>query len=145
MNKKKYIKKVFADQLNQGFQFEYLNQDNTIMKYCLKKAPIYIYFIEDYRHEFLSMKIMWNGAVSIINIDGVMCSSKVHCLNQPDMEQNLTEIYSSLQGRTRGNVSNKQFCELVNIYQKFLKKNNFFESFIFKDLTFQECISKCTN
>lgn len=143
VNKKKYIKKIFTYQLNNGFQFEYLNEDNTIMKYCLKKSPICIYLIEDYRHEFLSMEVVWNDSIIIINIDGIICSSKIQCVNQLDLEKKLKEIYSPLHSRIRGSLKDKQFCELVSIYQAFLDSNSFFENVIFKDTRFLESIDKC--
>lgn len=142
MNKKKYLKKIFAYQLNNGYQFEYINDDNTILKYCLKKPPVCIYFIEDYRYEFLSMEVVWNDSVIIVNIEGMICSSKVQCVNQLDVEKKLKEIYSPLQSKSRGNLNDKQFCELVSNYLMFLESNGFFENVIFKDREFLKSFDK---
>lgn len=37
MNKKKVIKLQFANQIIEGFRFDFLNENNTIIKYYLKK------------------------------------------------------------------------------------------------------------
>lgn len=128
MDRKKYIKKYFDNQIKEGYQFMYSNQDNTIYQYYLKNELICILFEEDYRHEFFDMKVIWNNTTVLIKAENGVCCSKIPCNNGIALEKTLNKIYPICKTGVRKVINDSQFCEMVQAYYSFLISNAFFEN-----------------
>lgn len=126
MNKKKSIKKIFSDQIKDGFRFTYSNWENTIMEYCLIKEDICICFTEDYRHEFLDMEVVRNS-IKLIHTDGMVCFSEVPCIKKKELESQLKRMYScTMREGIALPLTDTQWVEWVQVYFDFLEENKFF-------------------
>lgn len=128
MNKKHFIKKCFKEKLQDGYKFLYKNKENTIMEYGLVKGLLSIYFVEDYRHEYLYLNVVWNSNILLVSTNESQCNSKVNCNNKVELEKYLKEVYNSLSGEERNSLSDEQFRGLIEEYKLFLQNNEYFEN-----------------
>lgn len=126
MNNLKYIKKKFVTQINAGYEFKYSNEQNTVETYLLERNTICIKFVEDYRHEFLDMNVIWNKSEKLISTSNEFCSSKISCKGIKELRAELNRIYVYEWKTSQWSISDKQFYDLVDAYYDFLNSNAFF-------------------